>query len=511
MQPRGYQLELIESLRAAYKQGYRAPLLVLPTGGGKTFVGSWITKTALAKPDACVWILVHREELLNQWTAALERIGVHPALVSPNHPTDPHAPCQVASVQTLANRLEAFTRKPSLIIVDEAHHAPARTWGKVMGAFPEARILGVTATPCRRDGKGLRGMFDVLVEGASVRQLIELGYLVEPTIFAPPAPDLSGVTVRGGDFQTEKAAEVMDKPTITGDAITHYRKWADGLPAVVFCVDVKHARRVAEAFAEAGYSAACVDGTMDKATRAATLAGLADGTVQVVTSCDVISEGTDIPSVAVVILLRPTHSLSLYLQQIGRGLRPAPGKDRAIVLDHAGNFARHGWPDEPRGWSLDGVKKREKKKGAEDTENNVKQCLGCYAVHKPTLKVCPHCGYEYPVKPTRKLRVVDGELVPLTRENMAERFYKAVGLVDGDTPEKPEKKPKLSDEQRARERLEEESASSYRDFLKIEVERGYVRGWAYRRWNARKQATAKRLAEKKDNKQLENLKKFFSK
>lgn len=350
-----------------------------------------------------------------QSSRSLTSMGVAHGLIAPGHNQTNHK-VQIASVQTLGRRLLKRHYNFDLIIVDEAHHAAAGTWGKIIAAMPNARLLGVTATPVRTDGQGLSTAFDDMVIGPSMSELIDMGFLVKPVVYAPPTQmSLDGVRKRGGDYDQRQVAERMDKPTITGSAVDHYRKLCAGKPAVAFCASVEHARHVAEQFRAAGFKAQSVDGQMLDTERKAAIDGLGNGDLHVVTSCDIISEGTDIPVVAAAILLRPTQSTGLYIQQVGRALRPAPGKDRAIILDHVGNVLRHGMPQEDRDWSLDGIERH--KKAANDNEPTVKQCSKCYAVFTPA-PACPQCGHVEEVK-ARKIEVTDGTLSEITEAQAA--------------------------------------------------------------------------------------------
>lgn len=412
---RPYQSEIIAKIKHAYASGAKAPLLVLPTGGGKTVIFAHICRTLLASGKRAL-VLVHRRELIKQASDKLAAIGVQHGIIAPGYTTTRDA-IQVASVQTLARRLERHARDCfDIVIIDEAHHAVAGTWERVLRRFRSARFLGVTATPERLDRRGLRGTFDTLIAGPNIRELIDLGFLVPAEVYAPPEMfDTSKLPKRRGDWTTQDLDSLLDAPRIFGCAIEHYGRLCPGQPAIAFCVSVKTATLVAQQFRAAGWRAVAVDGSMPAQERDRALAGLANGSVHVVTSCDLISEGLDVPAVGAVILLRPTQSLALYLQQVGRGLRPAPGKTRLIVLDHAGNALRHGLPDAPREWTLDGAK---------PSAPNVKQCPKCFAVHKP-MPFCPHCGYRYAVKKAerneeknRRVEYVPGTLVRIDQANI---------------------------------------------------------------------------------------------
>jgi superfamily II DNA or RNA helicase len=336
---------------------------------------------------------------------------------------DERARVYVASVQTLVKRMDSIADKPDIIIVDESHHlTEASTWGRVVAAYPDAKLLPVTATPCRLDGKGLGvgqgGFADDMVTGPSMSWLIEQGFLSRYRIFAPPnALDLTGVKKRMGDYATDQLAEAVDKPAITGNAVEHYIRLATGKRAVAFCVSVEHARHVAEQFIAAGVTAECLDGSLDPGERDNRIKRFESGETLVMTSCGIVNEGFDLPAIEVAIMLRPTQSLSLYLQQIGRALRVFPGKTEAIILDHVGVVAMHGLPDEDREWSLEGVKKKARKTEKDDTPDvKISTCSSCFSVHAPA-PICPTCGHIYPVR-ERKLEEKDGELAEITAEQL---------------------------------------------------------------------------------------------
>lgn len=457
---RPYQLQAVEQIRDSFRRGKRAPLFVLPTGGGKTACFSYIAMNAVSRGNR-VMILVHRQELLSQASSSLSRLGVSHGLISPRFAQSRDA-VQVASVQTLVRRLDRVT-PPELIIVDESHHATASTYRKIFEAFERARVLGVTATPCRTSGDGLSEIFDDLILGPSIRELIEGGFLVHPTVYAPPVGlDLSGVHKRMGDYDKRELGDRLDRPTITGSAVEHYIRIARGQPAIAFCVSINHAEHVADEFRARGFRAIRVDGNMDDSARRAAIEGLGNGKVDVLTSADLIGEGVDIPNVSVAILLRPTHSLALYLQQVGRALRPAEGKTSAIILDHVGNVMRHGFPDDDREWTLEGA---EKQPGGsrEEISVRVSQCEKCFFVYESGPERCPSCGHAAPPR-VRKVSEREGELEKLDREAV-ERARKAA-------------------------RMQQGGAKTLEDLVKIGQARGYSnpRFWAEKVFKGRKRA-----------------------
>lgn len=275
-------------------------------------------------------------------------------------------------------------------------------------------MLGVTATPERLDGRGLGGVFGEMVQGPSVADLTAAGSLVPATVYAPAAQvELSGVKRRAGDYAVEELAEAMSDRALVGNAVEHYRGLAAGVPAVAFCVNVAHSRLVAERFIAAGVRAAHVDGQTPEAERDRLIAALASGEIQVLTNCGLISEGVDVPALGAAILLRPTHSLSLYLQMVGRALRPAAGKASALILDHASNIWTHGLPDEPRAWSLDGRPKTAR--GARCAPGvTFRPCPDCRALNPPATPLCKACGAELSPSPA-ELAEVEAQLVEARR------------------------------------------------------------------------------------------------
>ena len=419
---RDYQSRAIHDLRCAYRQGARAPLLVCPTGAGKTVMFSAITASAVDR-GRHVLILVHRRELIRQASEKLTSAGVAHGVIAAGVTGAAH-PVQVASVQTLARRLPVIDWQPDLIVIDEAHHAVAGTWQTILEHWPDAYRLGVTATPVRKDGRGLCSMFDHLVNGPSVASLTNHGYLCSARIYAPPpAADLSGLHVRAGDFRPEEITERLDRPTVTGDAIDHYQRLCNQKRAIAFCCSTKHAASVTAAFNQRGVPAATLLGETPTDQRDQLVRQFAAGTIHVLVTVDVVSEGFDCPSAEAAILLRPTQSEGLYLQQVGRVLRPSPGKPHALILDHVGNVHRHGFPDDDRGWSLEDRPKRGKGGPAAPSVRTCEQCFAAF----PPQPTCPVCGAACAPALARRLDQVDGELQELKREAVRQRVAERKG------------------------------------------------------------------------------------
>lgn len=406
IQLRPYQSDAVAQIRQAYRQ-HRSVLFVLPTGGGKTVIFSHIAEQAAVKGNR-ICILVHRQELLRQASASLTGLGVSHGLIAANRSMDLSYPVQVASVQTLARRLHKLPADLfQLLVIDEAHHSNAGTWAKVLSHFASARVLGVTATPCRCDGRGLGEWYSEMILGPSPAQLTDHGYLAPARVLAPPGIVLQGLRKRMGDYDMTQAGEMLQAGQAMGDCLAHYRLYLKDQTAIAFCCSVAHAEAVAELFNRHGVAAASIDGTMDSATRERLLSDLGAGRLKVLTSCALIGEGVDVPSVGGCILLRPTQSVSLHLQMIGRCLRPQPGKV-AVVLDHVGNTQRLGHHLEDREWTLEGTPKKDRV-----ASPSVRVCPKCFACMPSGKPVCSDCGHQFAAE-RRELEHVDGELVEVS-------------------------------------------------------------------------------------------------
>lgn len=405
---RDYQDDLINRTRQAMKS-HSNVLMQAPTGAGKTALTVFMMATA-AKRGKRSMFLVHQSELLQQTSEALWQQKLEHGMIAPGK-RESKLPVQVASVQTLVRRLDRY-QEPDLIVTDEAHRAAALTYQKIIDAYPNARVIGLTATPQRTDGKGLSDLFSTIVEGPSIRQLIDAGYLSDYELIAPPmGVDLSSVKTKMGDYDKKGLEEAVDKPTITGDAVAQYKKHASGKRCVVMCASIKHAEHVCAQYKASGIEAAQIDGSLSNGERKKVLDRFRSGELRVICNCALLIEGVDIPSIEAIQWLRPTQSLIIWMQGNGRGLRPAPGKSRLIIMDHVGNWSRHGLPDEDREWSLEGRKKKRKKKDEDDEPDvNVTQCLSCFHVFNSGPDACPSCGEPLPKKPRAELEVVEGDL-----------------------------------------------------------------------------------------------------
>lgn len=402
-QLRPYQQRDLDEIRAAFLSGARAVLYVAPTGSGKTVLFTSLVDGTLRNGKRCI-IIAHRIEIVEQVSTALAGLGVPHGVIAPGFPDTPE-PVQVASIATLVRRIDRHDHY-DLIVVDESHHAVAGTWRRVIDAMPRAKVLGVTATPERLDGRGLGDVFGEMVIGPTTAELIEAGYLSRFTCFAPTTPDLCGISTRAGDFAVDELAGVMARPVVIGSAVESYEKLCPGRRAIVYGVDRRHSMMLAQRFIERGHKAAHLDGDTPKDERRALIKALMTGEIHVITNCGLISEGLDVPAVEAVLLARPTQSLALYLQQVGRALRPSPGKARALILDCAGNLYRHGMPDSDRQWSLDGKPRRQREPG---DMPRLRHCEHCEAINPPKAKTCMACGADLEPTPHEQ-REIEAEL-----------------------------------------------------------------------------------------------------
>lgn len=403
---REYQQKIILDCRRIFSDGSKSICIQSPTGSGKTLLTAQMLKTAAARGHGSLFI-VHRRELVNQSIEAFKQLNIPHGVIASGFNHTHRAAVQIASVQTLSRRL-SYIRKPSFIVWDECHHCGAKSWEKIYESYPDAWHLGLTATPVRLDGRGLKKYFTQMVQGPEVRWLIDNKFLSEYKLYAPSTVNLQGVHTRMGDYANNELAGVMDKPTITGCALSHYKRLALGKRAVIFAVSIEHSNNIVKQFNEEGLNAAHIDGKTPTQERDSLLKKFARGEIKVISNVELFGEGFDLPAIECAIMLRPTASTGLYLQQVGRALRPYPGKEAAIILDHAGNALRHGLPDQKREWSLGGY---EKNKSSSSTVH-IRLCEKCYAAQTPGGTSCKFCGYVFEVQ-FREVVEKEGELVEI--------------------------------------------------------------------------------------------------
>ena len=406
MKLRPYQEELINKTRSLMKDGVKSIIIQSPTGSGKTLLTAHMLKSAASK-GLSSWFIVHRRELIKQSVAAFSVEDIPHGVIAAGFYPKRNELVQIASIQTLAKRFHNL-RKPKLIVWDECQHNAAKSWDKIFKMFPDAYHIGLTATPERLDGKGLGQYFSKMVHGPSVQWLIENKFLSPYRLFAPTSLNLSGLHIRMGDYIQSETQAAVDKPTITGCAIEHYKKHAFGKRALIFAVSVAHSKHVVAQFNAAGIEAEHVDGETSYEQRDNSIRDFKNGTLKILSNVNLFGEGFDVPAIEALIILRPTMSLALFLQMIGRSLRPMEGKEHAIIFDHASNTEKFGLPDDIRTWSLEGAIKS--RKSTEDGPTlSVRVCPSCFAACRSPIAVCPFCGFTFPVE-SRQVEEKKGEL-----------------------------------------------------------------------------------------------------
>jgi superfamily II DNA or RNA helicase len=360
-QLRPYQSDLLEKLYSQWGT-HRKVMVQLPTGGGKSVIFGAAARRAIDEAQR-VLIIAHREELIRQAAGHLgqwcDPSGKMIGIVKDGHKLHPERPIQIASVQSLGSRRSALG-KFGLVVIDEAHHSTSATYRSAIESCPNALILGLTATPTRLDGEGFEDIFDSLICGVTTAELIEQGHLSKFKYYADPEPMVTaGARITGGDFSATDIAEANDPVQLSGNLIASYRKHADGLRCVVFAINCKHSRDIADAYNQAGIAAAHLDANSLKAERRSTFKAFERGEIKILSNVSLFDEGVDIPALESVQIARPTKSLSKFLQICGRVLRTADGKNHAIIIDHTENWVNLGLPDEKRTWTLTGETKSE--------------------------------------------------------------------------------------------------------------------------------------------------------
>lgn len=490
-QLRPFQKKAVGELSRNYKNGIQAQILVMPTGSGKTRTATYIVGKYDSTDRQVLW-MVHREELLMQAAMTFAENGIQHRMICATSSEraikiqqfkefgkafiNPKSNVIIASIQTIVRRLDSLDwLNPAQIIADECHLSLAETWRRVLARWPDARLLGLTATPIRLDRQSFAkddgGLYEAIVIGPAPSDLIEAGYLARYKAFAPPIEFRTDVKkrIRGGDWHAQDLEQELDKPVIYGDVVSHYRKYSHGKPAIAFCPTVASAEKFAEAFREAGYRAISLDGATDDAVRRKSLQQLGTGELDVVTSVSILVEGTDVPYATTAIMLRRTQSLSLYLQAVGRVLRPHPDKEHAIILDFVGVTAIHGFPDDTRDWSLEGEERRRKRAANDNMPDvNITTCPHCFTIHLKAPE-CPTCSHQYQVKSRSEMKQVDGELVELTAA----------------AKERMRQQAELEKKKARRQRLSaEHQCKTLDDLIALGKERGYQHPvqWAKRRW-----------------------------
>lgn len=395
MKLREYQADLIGMIRFAILHGHKSIVSVLGCGGGKSVIQAEIARSATGKGNR-VLFLVHRKELCEQITNTFKAQDVNMDL------------CSVSMVQTVSRHIDKLP-EPRIIITDEAHHSTANSYKKIYAAFPDACRLGFTATPCRLNKGGLGEVYDKLITSVTTQWLIEHNYLSPYKYYSVKLADTSGLHIKAGDYKADEVAELMQNKEIYGETVKQWEKLAKGKKTIAYCASVEAAEETAEQFRQAGYTAASLSGSTPKELRAQIMQEFRDSKIMILTNCELFGEGLDVPDCECTVLLRPTQSLTLYIQQSMRSMRYMPGKT-AIIIDHVGNCYLHGLPDDNREWTLEPKNKQE-------NMVKIRECPQCYAVYPPTQQRCPYCGYAAVKEIQRNDKeVVEIDLVELKRQ-----------------------------------------------------------------------------------------------
>lgn len=415
---RPYQTRAIDLLRDAWKAGKRAPILVLATGSGKTVIAAEIIRRVLDQ-DGRVLFLAPRRELVYQAVDKLRDVGVDAGLLMAGEDVNAYRECQVASVDTLVSRLLRKKHRdpppiitPDLVIYDEAHLYVTKTRRKLLDLWSDARRVGLTATPSRKDGRALELLADDLIEPISVAELTEQGFLCPAKYYTLSEPDLERVKTVAGDWHQGQLEDAC--APLVGDIVTTWLEKAGGRRTIVFGITIAHSAALSAAFQRAGVAAEHVDARTPLEERNGIMARYKSGSTQVLTNCFLAAYGFDAPETACIVLARPTKSLVLYLQMLGRGLRPAKDHEDCLILDHSGAVHWHGLATDPREWTLEGeyslenppVKKKDQRK-----EGLLVDCPDCHATFSGRPD-CPECGYIMP-KRGKMVETLAGELIEL--------------------------------------------------------------------------------------------------
>ncbi len=406
-----YQNKLVNSARNNLAQGNHSVLLVSPAGSGKSVIIAEIARLATEK-NGHVLFMVHRKELIEQITGSF-----HTNEVQMENTT-------IMTVGRIVNRLDQLP-KPSLIITDETHHSLAKTYRDIYDYYEDVPRLGFTASPWRMSGQGFTDVYESMVEGPQVEWLIDNNFLAPYKYYSVNLINEDKLKKSSTGDYTKNSIDDAIGGTIYGDVIQNYRKLADGKQAIVYCHSVDFSKEVAEAFRSDGIAAEHADAKTSKVEREKIMSDFRSGELKVLCNVDLISEGFNVPDCEVVILLRPTESLVLHIQQSMRSMRYKPGK-RAIIIDHVANYLKHGLPDTPRKWTLE----ERERKGNKKTDSDaipIKQCPQCMSVMLSSISIC-ECGHEFIAE--RNMEVEEAELVEITKDFTLQANYIVTKSVD---------------------------------------------------------------------------------
>ena len=427
MMLRDYQFDLYKKTVEAFKQGFRKPLIVAPCGAGKSYLFAEMIRQTKGE----VLVLTHRQELKQQHEELFHKLGITNA--------------RVAMILTEANRLGEYPT-PALIAADEAHLSRSNSWMKVVQYY-NTWTVGFTATPVRLDGKPLGDVYDTLIEGVDVKWLIENNRLAPYEYYAPTLVETDGLRKVAGDYVISDLEKLMNERAIYGNVVACYKQFASEEQSICYCVSVEHAIATARAFNSVGISAEFLSANTPPKQRRRILDNFRNGDFKILCNVGIISEGVSIDEVTCCMLLRPTESVALGIQQMMRCMRYLPGKT-AKIIDFVANYTRVGLPDDKREWSLGEPLKR-KKQLNENGDFYIRSCPECFMTFK-TAPVCPFCGAEYPLHPREIKAHEDVKLKRITAEETAR-----------------------VEEEKRKARREQGKADSFESLLLLGKERGY--------------------------------------
>lgn len=400
MKLRPYQEKAIAEVRNSFRRGNKRTILQLATGGGKTLLSSVVVKQAIEKGSR-VLVIAPRRELVFQFHETLRRVGVDAGMIMSGVQMK-RSNVQIASFDTFTSWVDKKERmrapKADLVIIDETHVYLRKQIEAIKAHYQDSYVIGLTATPTRKNGTGLGVLYDDMVLGVSIRELTEQGYLSKVRYFAPSTPDLEKMSVSStGDYSESTLDEHMNKTSLVGDIVENWARIAGDRQTVVFCSSINHSVHVRDEFLKHGVKAEHLDGKTDSEERRQILERVANGETQVLTNVFVATYGLDIPSLSCAVMARPTKNIALYLQMVGRIMRVCEGKEDAIVIDHAGVVQENGMAIDDQYWSLDTeetIRERTERKKAEKKEKKDIQCDKCKFVYKAERQ-CPNCGHEW--------------------------------------------------------------------------------------------------------------------
>ena len=434
-----YQKKLVQQTRQELANGKNSVLIQSPAGSGKSVVIAEIARLTVKK-GGYVMFMVHRKELVEQITQSFTDNDVN------------LSHCTIMTVGKIKNRLDKLP-KPSLIITDETHHSLAKTYRDIYKYYPDVPKIGFTATPWRMNGKGLHDVYESMVKGPSVKWLINNKYLAPFKYYSVNLVNSDKLKKSSTGDYTNKSMDKAVGKTIFGDVINTYKKVANGQQAIVYAHSVEYSQIVANSFNQAGISARHVDAKTPSTKREQIMTDFKAGKIKIICNVDLISEGFNAPDCSTVILLRPTASLVLFVQQSMRSMRYKPGKV-ATIIDHVANYSRFGLPDDDFDWTLDDREK--KRNGRKDDAPAIKTCDRCFRVVPAQSKICPFCGFEFEVAQTE---------IQENKNAKIEKIGEFKMVADYQNNQYGKMKP--------------DDANNVEDLYKIAKARGYKPGWAY--------------------------------